>query len=423
MKHEEFDVIVVGSGVCGATIAREMSRQGRKVLMLERGGSAPARESLAGIAGIADEVRLGERKLATVRALTTGGSTSMYFAVANMPPLELFRTHGIELADDLEAVRRELPIAALPDRLLTAKARRLRASAIELGHDWRKNEMLIDASRCDSGYRYEAKWKALDYVEDALAAGATLIQRAMVVRVLREGGRAIGVEYRRRKGFGSELRQAYAGKVVLAAGELATPTMLRDCGVDGVGARGFFCNPGYGVYGLVPGLGGGEEGFVGSMSCHLDDGIELGDANVARVLHRPMMLAALRFRHLLSYGDCVGVGVKVKDGLGGRLEADGRLRKGFDHRDQVRLDRGRREAVRLLERAGAKHIFDVGLRAAGRIGGLIRIGEHVDGKLETSLRGLHVCDGSIIPDDMRGTPTVSLICLARHLSRHLLAAT
>ena len=36
-----FDVIVVGNGPGGAAVAREMARQGARVLILEQGSSAP----------------------------------------------------------------------------------------------------------------------------------------------------------------------------------------------------------------------------------------------------------------------------------------------------------------------------------------------------------------------------------------------
>jgi choline dehydrogenase-like flavoprotein len=39
MRKEEFDVIVVGSGFGGATIAREMNRLRRSVFLIERGGN------------------------------------------------------------------------------------------------------------------------------------------------------------------------------------------------------------------------------------------------------------------------------------------------------------------------------------------------------------------------------------------------
>lgn len=423
-KHErdEYDAIIVGSGTCGATIANALCQQNKKVLILERGSNAPLSESLFAMASMADEVSLGDGSLSTMRGVVTGGSTGLYFGVVNYPPLDIFRALGIDLAADLDAVKAELPIAPLPDELLTAQTRALRDSATSLGHDWHKNDMLIDLAKCRDGYSYEAKWKARTYVDQALAAGAVLVNRATAQKVLVDGNVAVGVEYRLRKNlFGGELRRAYASKIILCAGETATPKLLRDSGVEGIGDRGFYCNPGYAIYGLVPGLQG-TSGFVGGMGCTYEDGIELGDANVPRPLHRPMMLGGMKLRHLFSFPQSIGIGVKVKDGLAGKLKDDGRFHKAFGRDEQLRLDKGKQEAIRVLRKAGAAHIVDFGLTAAGRVGGLVRIQQHVDANLETSFRNLHVCDGSVIPDDMRGTPTVTLVCLAKYLTRRLLPA-
>ncbi|NJM14520.1 MAG: NAD(P)-binding protein [Bacteroidales bacterium] len=133
----EYDAIIVGSGTCGATIARELSRQKKKVLILEQGGNAPLKESFFSILSIADVVSLGD-KLMTMRALTTGGSTALYFAVADFPPLEFFMSLGIDLSQELEETRQELPIAQLPDELIGPQALRLRESALQLGYQWKK---------------------------------------------------------------------------------------------------------------------------------------------------------------------------------------------------------------------------------------------------------------------------------------------
>ena len=421
-KTDTYDAIVVGSGTCGATIARELRRQNRKVLILERGGDAPLKETFMGIVSIADEVKLGDGGLSTVRAVTSGGSTGMYFGVVNYPEMQTFRALGIDLAADLEAVRAELPITQLPDELLTGQTKALRDSATALGHAWRKNDMLIDLAQCGGGYRYEAKWKARSFVDEAVRGGATLVTHASARKIVFDGHVAVGVEYKVKTGaLGGETRRAFGSKIVLAAGELATPKILRDSGVEGIGSRGFYCNPGYAIYGLVPGLKG-SSGFVGSMGCAIDDGIELGDANLPQVLHRPMMLGGMKLRHLFAFAQTIGIGVKVKDGLGGTLECNGRFRKQFDREDHLKLAKGKQAAIRVLEKAGARHIVDFGLTAAGRVGGLVRIREHVNHQLETQYRNLHVCDGSVLPDEMRGTPTVTLICLARYLSRHLVSS-
>jgi choline dehydrogenase-like flavoprotein len=223
-KQREYDAIIVGSGTGGATIARELSRQRRKVLILERGGNVALKENFRTIASIADQVKLGDGGLAAARALTTGGSTGLYFGVVSYPHLDTFNALGIDLSGALEAVRKELPIASLPDEMLGEKSRRLRDTALSLGHAWEKRDMLVDLQQCKAGYSYEAKWKARTYVDDALRHGATLVTRATVQKILVEDGRAVGVAYRTKKGMGgSELRHVYGAKVILAAGELATP--------------------------------------------------------------------------------------------------------------------------------------------------------------------------------------------------------
>lgn len=420
-EANEFDVIVIGSGTCGATIARELSRENKKVLVLERGGDAPLKESLGSFASISDQVSVG-KKLTTVRALTKGGSTGMYFGVVNYPPLDAFKALGVDISAEVEEVRKALPIAPLPDRLLGEQAIRLRDSATALGHGWHKHDMLIDQAKCGSGYTHGALWRARAYADDATAQGATLISRATVNKVLIDQGQAIGVEYKVRKSlFSSETRRTYATKIVLAAGELASPKILKDSGVAGIGNRGFYCNPGYAIYGLVPGMKG-QDSFVGSMGCVYDDGIELGDANISKFLHRFMMLSKGKFKHLLSYPQTIGIGVKVKDGFGGGFKPDGGLYKDLSSEDFAKLSKGEAEARNILKHAGATDVFNFGLSCAGRVGGLVAIQEHVDANLETQFRNLHVCDGSVIPDSMRGTPTVTLLSMARYLAKRISAA-
>lgn len=420
--RNEYDAIVIGSGTCGATIAQALSRQKKKVLVLERGGHSPLKESLSGIMAIAEQVKLGDGRLSTVRGITTGGSTALYFGVVNYPPLDSFRALGIDLQAELETVKKELPIAQLPDELLSIQARRLRDGALALGHAWRKHDMLVDLSRCSSGYEYAAKWKARSFVDDAVHHGAKLVNHANVHKIIFDQRTAVGVEYKLKAGFGRhEIRQAFAAKIILAAGETVTPEILRRNGISDVGQRGFYCNPGYAMYGIVPGLQG-RSGFVGSTGCVLDADIELADASLPQPLHKPMMLGGLKWRHLFNYPETVGIGVKVKDDLGGELRCNGRFYKQFSREDHLKLDKGKQAALQIFKRIGARHVVDFGIGAAGRVGGLVRIQEHVDSRLETAYRNLHVCDGSVIPDDMRGTPTVTLVCMARYLSGHLLAA-
>jgi hypothetical protein len=421
-KNSDYDAIIIGSGTSGATIARELSKQNKKVLIIERGGDVALKENFKTIAAIADTVKLGDGGLAAARAITTGGSTSLYFGVVSYPNLATFGALGIDLSGELDAVKRELPIASLPEELLGEKSRSLRDAAVARGHTWHKRDMLVDLAQCSGGYSYASKWKAKSYLNEALDNGAVLVSQATVSRVIVDNGQAVGVEYTTRKRLGSkQVHRVYGTKIILAAGELASPKILRDSGVKGIAERGFFCTPGHAIYGLVPGMKG-KDCFVSSMGCDDYDGdIGLGDANMSAQFHRLMMLGGFKPRHLFSFSQCVGIGVKVNDGLGGTLDQDGRFYKQFDPGVHDKLRKGKLEAIRILEKVGARHIVDFGLSVAGRVGGMVRIDEHLDANLETGFRNLHVCDGSVIPDDMKGPPTVTLVCLGKYLSKRLLA--
>lgn len=419
-KSEEnpiFDAIVVGSGVGGATVARELAKRHRKVLILERGARAALKESFLGVASIADEVPVSD-DVKAMRGLTAGGSTGLYFAVADAPPLAAFRELGIELSTDLESALAELPVAEIPDRLLGEQAIRVSESARKLGYAWRKNRMLIDFSKCANGYSYDAKWQARNYVDEAVQNGATILHRATVRNILIERNRAVGVEYAvRRKWKGVEVRRAFARKVVLAAGSMATPTVLRDSGIANIGNQGFYCDPSFAMFGFVPRLKGTET-FMGSMSTSSEGEFALADASVSRLFHKVLTLANFKLSKLFSYPACVGVGVKIKDGLAGSLRADGRYHKIFSSEERARLKKGEQAAEEILRTAGAKHIFNSGLGSV-HVGGLVRIREHVDEALQTQFANLHVCDGSVLPENVRVAPTLTLICLGKYLARHL----
>ena len=415
--NPEYDAIVVGSGPGGATIARELSRQRKRVLILERGGNAPLKENIRTAASIVGTVSVGD-ELTMARALTTGGTTAVYFAVADLPPLDIFRSYGIELSEALEEARRELPLSILPDELLGDQAIRLRESALQLGYDWKKATMLVDLARCASGYTYEAKWNARVYVREAVDNGATLINQARVVKVLTEKGRAIGVEYKLQKSKKDfEVRQAYATKVILAAGGPTSPIILRESGLKNVANGGFYCHPGIGVFGIVPGLKAGEN-FGASMGTFLGDDIGVGDANFARNSYRMFMLGNRRWIRAFLHAKSMGVGVMVKEPLGGELRDDNRYYKQLSKESLAKMDKGEQVARKLIENAGGRYLIKTAMTAS-HIGGTVRIGEHVDEHLQTEFENLYVCDGSVIPETVNTSPTMSLICLGKYLGKHV----
>lgn len=416
MNNNEFDVILVGSGTCGATIARELVKQKKKVLLLEQGEARPLKETLAGIGAIAKEIAVGDNLKATT-AMTVGGSTGLYFGVCKLPNAATYEKVGIDFSKELEEVLQELPVAELPDHFLPPQSIKIRDSAKQLGYHLKKNLMLVDQSKCaDGNYSYDAKWKARSYVDEAVKGGATLISKATVQRVIVENGRAIGVEYKCKKGFGSTVVTAHAKKTVLCAGALMTPRLLMECGVKDVGSRGFFFKPAIMVCGTVPDLRG-RDAFIGCLDTDLGNGVSLGDGTMNASLFKLLMLSNFKWRHIFAHSTTVSIGVLMSDEMGGEIKEGGRYHKQLSKAEIAKLKSAEEVAIKILENAGAKGIFTTKV-TPGIPGGALRINEHLDQNMQTKIRDLYVCDHSLLSDE-KITPTIPLISLARYLSKHL----
>ena len=411
---EIYDCIVVGSGTAGAVIARELSGRGQKVLILERGQYLPLKESIWTFGSIFNEIPVAD-KLKGAAVYAAGGSSAMYLAVMDEPPIDAYRALGIDLQPAYDATRLQVPLAEMPDALMSPQTHRMREAAIAAGYDWKKKLMLIDQSKCSGVYSYDAKWKALTFVDDAVRQGAVLKCRALAERVLIESGRAVGVECRIREGaFGSRTVRFRAERVVVCAGSLATPLLLRASGLQHVAAGGYYIDPSFTLFARVPGLRG-VDSFCGTMEMTLEEGIVLKDANVHKLPFLMFMPQYMQLSRMFAYPEHLGLTVMAHDEVGGGLSADGRYHKTLDAAVFDKLARGERAARAILERAGAGDVFKAPMFIGGALGTL-RVGSDVDARLETSVRDLYVCDGSLIPENGRVAPTLTLLCLAKYLA-------
>lgn len=421
----EFDAIVAGSGPGGATVARELARAGRDVLILEWGDTDPVRGTVletvkrALIPG--KSLLMADGFLGMIRAITTGGSSVIYCATAFDAPSAMFSRYGVALDKECAELRKEIPVEPLQDRLIGPGPRRFFESASRLGYDVRRLNKFIFQEKCrpgcglcSYGCPYGAKWNARHFIEDAIRAGATLINFAKVTRVLREGERAVGVSYRQK---GVEKR-AYAKRVIISAGGIGTPIILKESGIPEAG-RDFFFDPLVFVFGRIKGL---EEGRSVPMTTGIhfkDDGIVMTDFTMPRLLKMGFDAEVLRFGEIFSYRDVLPVMIKIRDDLGGSVTARGSIRKGLTREDKMRLKKGAEHASLILREAGAKDIYRSWVFAA-HPGGTVKMGELVDKNLKTRFDGLYVCDCSVMPQELGIPPTFTILALAKRLSGHLL---
>ena len=139
----EFDAIVVGTGPAGGTVARDLSRKGQKVLILEWGSNEPATGSL--LKFLKDCFHVGKslyltRELAGIlRGVCNGGSSMYYCGTAFEPPYEMMNAHGIDLAEHAESLKEEVPFGTLSDELMASGGKLFLESAQELGYPAKKN--------------------------------------------------------------------------------------------------------------------------------------------------------------------------------------------------------------------------------------------------------------------------------------------
>lgn len=428
IKRLEAETVVVGSGPGGAAVARELALRGKDVLILEQG--AYHREG-----SWLNTFRMADRALTLasiegtqmVRLLTVGGSTLSYLGTAFEPPTWLKEKHGIDVAQYVAQVREELKPSPMPESLIGEGAERIMEAARAEGFDWnpmphfiRWDKMRTRPSRLFAGSAKGAKWTAREYVEEARSHGAHLETRMQVKAVLSKDDRVTGVRGTGRSGpFEVE-----AERVVLAAGGLGTAPIMQNSGFSEAG-KGVIIDPLVLTYGLYSGRGSYRDIPMGCGTLDLkDEGIILMDCCdpwpwylFGLFMGGPKAL--LSFRH---FPHVLGIMAKTRDRHAGYVKADGTVSKPLEEADQKLLARGMEVSGQILRRAGCipESINSAPPRGA-HPAGTVRIDDQIDRDLQTKIKGLFVCDSSVIPEPCGLPPVFMILGLAKRLVAEQLA--
>jgi choline dehydrogenase-like flavoprotein len=237
---ERCDVVVVGSGAGGASVARVLSEAGLDVIVVEEGDhydastySTDVFEALPRLyrdSGLT--VAEGRPAIPLPVGRCVGGTTVINSGTCFRAPGDILmrwrEQHGIDWATDLdaefEAVEQALNVTPVAQGAVGRNAELCRIGAESLGasnHPLARNAGDVTCcGSCPTGCAIDAKMAMhVSELPRAVAAGARIRAGARVTRVLVESGRAAGVKCR----SGYEVR---ARAVVLAAGALGTPELL-----------------------------------------------------------------------------------------------------------------------------------------------------------------------------------------------------
>jgi choline dehydrogenase-like flavoprotein len=426
MKDPKYEFVIVGSGAGGATLAKELSRKGKQVLLLERGkyeekvGTTFDSLHYYDVDELTQMPFTSEEGVILWRAFMAGGSTIVACGNGVRCLEKELREYGIELGKELAEVERETGTMPIPEQLLSDGSLRIRAAAQDLGYQMDPMPKLIAADKCQKcgqcvlGCRYGAKWTAADFLNDAIQNGTEVRYGVAVHEVLIEKGRAVGI-----RGVNGHEFEIRAKTVILAAGGLATPVILEQSGLEEAG-QGLFMDLFVDVLGVTdrinqihePAMTLVNHEFLASEGFILSPFVN--HSWLARLIEAGPKAAALHTH------DLIGLMVKTRDDPAGTINPDASVSKPVTDDDWGRLNHGSAIAKEILVKAGADPESLVVSKPQGaHPGGTAAIGQVVDANLQTRVDNLFVCDSSVLPVAPGLPPILTIAALAKRLARTL----
>lgn len=382
------EVVIVGSGPAGATVARGLSRAGARVLVVEEGpyvepGAYPE-DSFSAMAllyrDMGTTVTMGRPPMPYLQGRAVGGTSVINGAISWRLPRDI---HADWLREDpaleealpweevssaLDRVESDLhisptePDVAGPHNLLLGRG--ADALGIENRPISRNVHGCRGLGRCLQGCP-EGHKQSMDrsYLPEACRAGAEIWSRVTALRVLSEGDRASGIEAR--AAGGARLRIRARRAVVLAASAVQTPLLLLASGLDrGPVGRHFQCHPGV------------------SMAGRFRDPVTLWRGatqghEVIGLRREGIKLEALGYDMAIAAGRLKSVGAPLSRGIADlahwanwgaaiRAESRGRVRRAFgggarlhfsmSREDMIKVRRGVRVLGEIMLAAGAEYV-------------------------------------------------------------------
>lgn len=387
------DVVVVGSGAGGGVMAGVLAAEGLDVIVVEAGGYYDDRDFDGGEYEGFQRLYLNGGGMATddggmalVAGACLGGGTVVNYTTSFPTPDRVrqeWASHGVaEFADDVyeqstQAVQERLGVNA-EHSAPNGRDERMEAGLRELG--WHVEPIVrnvsaacdqgVDCGRCGFGCRLGAKRSVVKtWLADAAEAGARLLVRTKVDRVVVEAGAARGVEARTADGRPVRIR---ARGVVAACGSLHTPALLKRSGLQNrnIGSH-LRLHPVSAVWGIFD-----EElkPWEGTMQArysdqHADlDGDGYGVKYETGPMNPSLLLTFAPWRSGAQHAELMqalpftapcGIIVRDKDAGEVRVGKDGEpvVRYRLSETDRKHMRAGVEGAARILEAGGARRIY------------------------------------------------------------------
>jgi choline dehydrogenase-like flavoprotein len=238
-----YDVVVVGSGPGGSVMASELTKDGHRVLVVDKGVYNPPEHMPL---TEKDALRLGYEKggamysedsaLQVLAGATWGGGSSVNWSASFQPPEKLraewAQKYGLEVftspefQQNVETVWKRLGISDkvehnVPNSLFLEGCKRLGVDGKLIMQNTRGETH--QCGHCTFGCPYQIKQtSAITFLKDAAERGCHFIDGFEVDRVLHSAQRAKGVVGRK----GDITVKIHSKFVVLSCGSISTPALL-----------------------------------------------------------------------------------------------------------------------------------------------------------------------------------------------------
>ncbi len=430
---KSFEYIVIGTGPGGGTVARELSKAKKNVLMVEKGayhkkglGFPFGARILRGL----DPFSKSLEGVIVGRGITVGGSSVVYNANVFDPPRFLYEKMGIDFQQEADELKEEIDIFEMPDRFFAhaSGGNRVREAADKLGIKFEIQKKFIDPDKCRVGCdwcmlgcKYNAKWTTRKYVDEAVENGATLLVSSPVEKIIFENNRAKGIKLKNGRMISGE-------KIIVAAGGLGTANILIRSGMKNVG-KNFFMDPMHVVTGYADDVNSGAWKELTFSHATEDfeesDGFIIGNVSSTYTSFLPMarfnIFRKNIFKALPLIKRGIGLFVKLADNPNGEIFENGKYSKPFDEDDKKRMNKGVEISREILIKAGIKpSTITVAEWIGGHPGGTAAMGKIVDKNFQTEYENLFVCDASVLPVSPGAPPSFSILAFAKLFSKMLL---
>ncbi|MBE9569211.1 MAG: GMC family oxidoreductase [Proteobacteria bacterium] len=416
-------IAIVGTGAGGAMVAQELACADKELVIIEQGSDT---SRLAGM----DEMELGrqlyqengrfpksEEGIPYYRALNIGGTTEIAIGSGVRSLEDELKSLGIDLREEFAETEDELGLTPMVEEHIGPNAKLLTGAAESLGMEMTRWPKFIDFERCTYCGKCVitcptgAKWSAKGVIKKLTTMGnVRLLSETRVKSVNVCNGCATGVVCETNNGS----LEVQAEKTILAAGGLGTPVVLRNSGIEA--GKALFLDLYTVVYGRSPDfLPNLEPSMPTVFAEHYDRGYVLA----------PHVDVVLMFQGLKKwFGDRppYGIMVKTRDSNAGSVDENGRVSKRLTDNDRNRLSTGGELAKKILIQAGVEpETITITGPYGGHPGATAAIGEVVNPNLECrSVKGLYICDGSVLPVSPGLPPILTIASLAKWLGKLLI---